>query len=274
MKLYKFAEWDNFPLDQEILEALQNYYQSGLNTFFESLKPSVPFLVGGAKIISGSIETGGVIGDGLIYHPDNGLMLLKGGAFVDDAGYILSVNDYDLEFEGGIQHPAEIEYIVDIDNNAGNFALATLLRNRWWNQLSELTKAITVTLSATGDAYLAYRFNPLSRQVTIWGHGKWGYQEAGGTYAVRPLGTSGFEAGGTNLSIPAGLRPPDYLYSYGTILGMTGAFESVFAHTRIDGTLFEGCPVSLATNGLIKIAGYRLYGDTKPVIRFQFSYQV
>lgn len=274
MKTYKFAEWDNFPIDQEIFKELQNYYTTGLNSFFESMKTTAPMLIGGCNVVSGTIGAGGVVSDGIMYHPTHGLMLVKGGPFDDDAGFDIHVENNDLTFDGNIDHPAEQYKYITI-NTTGSSDFINMYHNRWINALSTSNIPSTfITVVDNANAKLRYRVNQMTATVEVDGFGKWEYQDVGGgQMGNMSLGIAGF----TSLSVqmlPSSVRPRTTVRGFATTIEGTGPYSFPQQYYRTDGAVFQGSPIVVQNNGHIRLAGYPLSGNQKPLLYFHFTYML
>ena len=277
MKTYDLATWSGFPFDQEVLKEIQNYYQSGMNAFFESMKPTAPFLVGGCNIISGSLEAGGVISDGIAYHPTHGLMLVKGGVFADDATITINVLTTNLAFEGANNHPAEISKYIEIDNNGGDFAFVNLVQSKWYNVLGALTAGSewVVMPGSNTNGSVVYKYNPLTKLVEVRGQGLWGHRSAGpNEYFNEILGPSGFVSS-SFFQMPAHLRPRHNVIGIATFHNNTPQYNPLL-YRRDDGQWFIDAPITLtSSHGYFRLSPYPMWPTINPfVIYFNMMYML
>lgn len=290
MKTYKFAEWDNFPVDQEIFKELQNYYTSGFQALFESLKPTEPMLIGGCNIVSGSIYSGGIVTDGIAYHPTHGLMLVKGGPFGDDDTIAIHNITNDLIFEGNINHPAEMyKYLQSDSPNGGDGAFPKMLKNKWHNHLGAMGTAAFledvqnlfgytivggwVEVVNNSDAQLYWRYNAVTKIVEVRGYGLAPNSSSAGDYFK--LTSTGFALSGTPLTL-VDYKPLFTQRTMGSFISGEGNSTSGIHYER-SGNKIDGVMVWLDPQGRFKIDNVwvsSVPAGTTPKIYFNFLYSV
>jgi hypothetical protein len=255
---------------------MQSYYASGLDAFLGSIKPTAPMLIGGCEIISGSLAAGGVIANGIAYHPTYGLMLIKGGTFNANAGITVVSQTNNLVFDGNVPRPAETEKYISINNSTTTSEFVAMVNNKWYLALAAHNSSLSTWTEVFNgaDAQLYVHVNMFSRTVYLSGYGKWSYYNPSGQYSNRTLAADGFTNTSPFILIPAGLRPLTDIKVYASVQNAyTGPWNTnPQLYKRTSGEVFDGAFVCFTTGGHIRIVGYPLELDARPILYFNVQY--
>lgn len=270
MRHFRFAEFENFPLDQEVLKDMQDNAFAGVEAFCKSLHSTQPFVLGGCDVTD--IGAGYFnVSAGLIFDPSVGQIFTFQGATEIEKGttpgsvikFNQNVEILETEDSGEeliTNNQAEIELV---SSPVSSQRWENIVTVKWYHLLAQNTPGEWESFSFSGSGfpgeYLEGKINPLTGIITIRGARK----HFNLTTSANPM-QMGY---GT---IPLKFRPSKTIYF------QTGFdTHAVPPKREVSGGLYLGDSGMILPDGTLSISQRRLDLDTSPdfLHHFQISYQ-
>lgn len=268
MRHFRFGDFEDFPLDQEVLTEWQNNSFKGIEELLNSLGSTESFLLSGCQIEPtgfGNVD----VTPGYIWHPEFGICTFEGETDLPEGatGYHFTFADVPemLVFEDGPEegvyyHRAIIENIGTTHVNEYQKVCA----RKWWHYLGARASTsgwvnVALTSPEPGE-YLEYFHNKVSNTVFVRGAKK--HFVLASDDPPMQMGFSG---------IPEGVKPTKNVY-FRTELATHLAEQK----RDLYGSLYLGDSGRLLTTGVLSISQRKLYGgiSTDFLHYFSFSYQL